>query len=51
MPQDVAIREQASAVASQFDVGSPGYRFYALLAESAEDSIKNQLLMDEELFD
>ena len=51
MPQDVAIREQASAVASQFDVGSPGYRFYSLLAESAGAFISEQLRRDEELFD
>ena len=51
MPQDVAIRDQASAVASQFDAGSPAYRFYASLAKSAETSIRNDLLRDEELFE
>ena len=51
MPQDVAIRDQASAVASKFDVGSPAYKFYASLAESADAFIGHQLLRDEELFD
>ncbi len=51
MPQDVATKDQASAVATQFIVGSPPYKFYSLLAESAEASIRNQLLRDEELFD
>ena len=51
MPEDVAIRDQASAVASQFDPGSPAYRFYASLAEGAQTSIRNDLLRDEELFE
>ena len=51
MPQDVAIRDQASAVATQFAVGSPTYRFYDLLAKDAEASIKSGLLRDEELFE
>ena len=51
MPQDVAIRDEASAVARRFDVGSPAYRFYLLLAESAESSIRDQMLRDEELFE
>ena len=50
MPEDVAIRDQASAVKSQFDAGSPPYRFYASLAKSAEASIKDKLLRDEERF-
>ena len=50
MPQDVAIKDQASAVAAQFSAGSPPYRFYNSLAGSAEGSIRNQLLRDEELF-
>ena len=49
MPQDVATRDQASALASQFDAGSPACRFYTELAASAEASINYQLLMDEEL--
>ena len=49
MPEDVAIRDQATAVASQFDAGSPAHRFYASLAESAKTSIMNALLRDEEL--
>ena len=51
MPQDVALRDQASAVATQFDAGSPASWFYSSLAEHAKASIKNQLLRDEELLD
>ncbi len=51
MPQDVALRDQSSAVAKQFDAGSPTSRFYGSLAEHARASIKKQLLRDEELLD
>ena len=51
MPQDVALRDQASAVANQFDAGSPTSGFYSSLAEHAKASIKNQLLRDEELLE
>ena len=51
MPQDVAIRDQATAVASQLDAGSPAKKFYALLAESAERSIRDDRLRDEELYE
>ena len=51
MPQDVAIREQATAVASQLDAGSAAHRFYISLAESAEKSIRDDMLRDEELFE
>ena len=50
MPQDVAIRDQASSVADKLDPGSPSHRFYALLAESADKSIRDDMLRDEELF-
>ena len=50
-PQDVAIKDQALEVATQFDAGSPTYRFYTFVAESAKASIENQLLRDEELFE
>ena len=50
MPQDVAIKDQASAVAAQFEAGSPTHRFYVLLAESADTSIRDQLMRDEEPF-
>lgn len=50
MPEDVAIRDQASAVKSSFDAGSPPYRFYDSLANVAETSIREDLLRDEELF-
>ena len=51
MPQDVAMRDEASAVAHTFDAGSPAHRFYELLAESAETSIRYQMMRDEELFE
>ena len=51
MPHDVAIRDQAAAVATQFDAGSPTHRFYAFIAKSAEASITDQLLRDEELLE
>ena len=51
MPQDVAIKDQASEVAGQFDAGSPAYSFYTFLAESAKANIRNQLLRDEEFFE
>ena len=51
MPQDVALRDQASAVANQFDAGSLTSRFYSSLAENAEASIRNQLLRAEELLE
>lgn len=50
-PQDMAVRDQALEVASQYDAGSPPYRFYTSLAESAEASIRSQLLKDEERLD
>ena len=49
MPEDVAMRDQAAAVASRFDSGSPTFRFYDSLAKSAETNIRYQLLRDEEL--
>ena len=49
MPEDVAMRDQAAAVASRFDSGSPTFRFYDSLAKSAEAKIRYQLLRDEEL--
>ena len=51
MSEDVAIRDQASAVMSQFDAGSPPYRFYDSLVDFAEASIREDLLRDEELFE
>ncbi len=50
MSEDVAMRDQASAVMSQFDAGTPPYRFYASLAKSAEVFIEDELRIDEELF-
>ncbi|MDE0197367.1 MAG: hypothetical protein OXK78_04175 [Caldilineaceae bacterium] len=51
MLEDVAMRDQASEVKSQFDAGSPPYRFYDSLANFAEASIREDLLRDEELFE
>ena len=50
MSEDVAIRDQASAVMKQFDAGSPQYRFYASLVQSAEAFIEDELRIDEERF-
>ena len=50
-PQDLALKDQASAVATQFVVASPAYKFFNSLAESADASIQNELLRDEELFE
>ena len=50
-PEDVAMKDHARAVAGKFDAGSPTDRFYASLAESAEASIRDQLLRDEEQFE
>ncbi|MCY4090681.1 MAG: restriction endonuclease [Caldilineaceae bacterium] len=49
-PEDVTIRNKASAVKSNFDAGSPPYRFYDSLVNFAEASIKDDLLRDEEQF-
>ena len=51
MSEDVAIRDQASAVMSQFDAGSPPYRFYDSLVSFAEAFIREDRLRDEELFE
>ena len=51
MPEDVATKDQAEAIASTFNSGSPAYRFYFSLAESAEASIRFQLMRDEEQFE
>ena len=50
-PQYVAIKDQASKAMSQFDAGSPSHRFYASLAKRAVNSIKEDLLIDEERFE
>ena len=51
MPQDEAMRDQATAVMSQFDAGSPPYKFYDSLAKIAEASIEEKRLSDEERFE
>ncbi len=51
MPEDVAIKEQASTVKSQYDAGSPQYKFYDSLVKRAEASIKAKLLRDEERYE
>jgi hypothetical protein len=50
MPADVALREQAAAVARTFTMGSPGHRFYDLLVKYADGAIQDKLARDEELF-
>ena len=47
-PEDVALRDNASAVAGQFPVGSPANRFYASLSQRAEATIQDHLMRDEE---
>jgi len=51
MPQDVALKDQASATAPRFIVGSPTHRFYSSLVKYADASIKDQLARDEEMLD
>lgn len=51
MAEDVTMRDQASAVKSNFDAGSPPYRFYDSLVNLANASIKDDLLRDEELLE
>ena len=51
MPEDVALRDKALAATSQFDAGSPPYRFYDSLVNFSEASIREDLLRDEELFE
>ncbi|MBD2205600.1 hypothetical protein H6G33_24975 [Calothrix sp. FACHB-1219] len=40
IPEDVALHNQALAIAKQFPTGSPVHKFYSSLAESAKASIK-----------
>ena len=49
LPQDVALRDKALAVAGQFALGSPQNRFYDSLAKGAEATIRDQMLRDEEM--
>ena len=51
MPQDEKLRDQAKDFSQKFPVGSPTQRFYLLLSERAELSIRNSLARDEELFE
>ena len=51
MSEDVAIKDQAAAIKSQFDAGSPPYRFYDSLVNFSAASIREDLLRDEELFE
>ena len=51
MPQDVTIRDRASAIASTSDSDSPTSRFYDSIAKGADANIRDQLLRDEELFE
>ncbi len=47
-PEDITLQEQASAVAAQFTVGSPTYRFYYSLSKYARANIQHELELDEE---
>jgi hypothetical protein len=49
-PEDVRLRDQASAVAKQFLKGSPIRKFFDSLAAYAESDIKSQQMLDEELW-
>ena len=51
MPQDIAMKDQASEVANQFDAGSLVHRFYDSLAKIAQARIDDQLQRDEELLE
>jgi len=50
-PQDLDMGDKASEAKSNFDAGSPPYRFYNSLVNIAEASIKADLLRDEERFE
>ena len=50
-PRDVALRDQAKAVASEFEASTPVHEFYASLSASAEASIERDRLRDEESFE
>ncbi len=51
MSEDIALKDQALAAKSQFNAGSPSYKFYDSLAKWAAASIREDLLRDEELFE
>ena len=51
MPEDEAMRDQASAFKSKFDAGSPPCKFYDSLVKFAEASIREDLLRDEERYE
>jgi hypothetical protein len=48
-PQDIALQEQASAIAARFIKGSHLYRFYHSIAEYAKANVQEQLALEEEL--
>jgi hypothetical protein len=41
--EDVILRDQSSAIASQFLIGSPAHKFYSSLAKYAESNIQRQI--------
>ncbi|MHB8730532.1 MAG: hypothetical protein ACYDAB_01925 [bacterium] len=51
MPQDVALRDQAAAAASDLPAGSPEHKFYDSLSKYAEKTIREDLARDEEMFE
>ncbi|MFH2068274.1 MAG: DUF4062 domain-containing protein [Candidatus Omnitrophota bacterium] len=51
MPQDVILRDSANGMCKKLLVGSPAFWFYDTLRKHAEESIRDDLLRDEEIFD
>jgi hypothetical protein len=47
-PEDVKLRDQASAIAQQFLKGSPVRKFFDFLVKYAESCIASQQAFDEE---
>jgi hypothetical protein len=41
--EDVILRDQSLAIASQFLIGSPAHKFYSRLAKDADFNIKRQI--------
>jgi len=50
-PKEVDMRDRASKVLKQFDVGSPAYEYYDSIKKYTETSIAHDLKMDEEILD
>ncbi|MGM3308227.1 hypothetical protein ACSQ6I_20000 [Anabaena sp. WFMT] len=50
-PEDVSLKEQASAIVEQLSVGSPSYKFYNSLITWAESEINSKNMLGEEELD